>query len=344
MQSLFLCEINYIFINIIFHFCFLFKSMQYQMRCLLHTVLLGIVCFIFIDTPWAQTTSVPIVIEKELLSLFKQVNDHSKQPSDSSCITGSSYTFDEKMSKALQYNRSGNWQCCEKLLLSEPGSEKYLNPKITCNCILSLAEYLNSHHQYDSSIVLAVKANIGAKRKDMVREEIRALLVIANSSLQLRKIYEAYKYADSALQISRHYNDKLMEGKVFDADGIVRPKTFYCTCKQDSSILHGCKKISEINNDSLILFSSNMLIADDYFQNHKLMEGLPYLRTAVQIALKSGNVQQKYSVYIILSILLVQSEHYDESFILLKNALDLTKKQKLPYSLQHTYLRISDRC
>ena len=113
------------------------------MRCLLHTVLLGIVCFIFIDTPWAQTTSVPIVIEKELLSLFKQVNDHSKQPSDSSCITGSSYTFDEKMSKALQYNRSGNWQCCEKLLLSEPGSEKILKSKDNVQLYTALAEYLN---------------------------------------------------------------------------------------------------------------------------------------------------------------------------------------------------------
>ena len=316
--------------------------MQYQMRCLLHTILLGIVCFIFIDTPWAQTTSVPIVIEKELLSLFKQVNDHSKQPSDSSCITGSSYTFDEKMSKALQYNRSGNWQCCEKLLLSEPGSEKILKSKDSVQLYTALAEYLNSHHQYDSSIVLAVKANIGAKRKDMVREEIRALLVIANSSLQLRKIYEAYKYADSALQISRHYNDKLMEGKALMQMGLCARRHFTALANRTLPYYMDAKKISEINNDSLILFSSNMLIADDYFQNHKLPEGLPYLRTAVQIALKSGNVQQKYSVYIILSMLLVQSEHYDESFILLKNALDLTKKQKLPYSLQHTYLRISD--
>jgi len=246
------------------------------------------------------------------------------------------------MSKALQYNRSGNWQCCEKLLLSEPGSEKILKSKDSVQLYTALAEYLNSHHQYDSSIVLAVKANIGAKRKDMVREEIRALLVIANSSLQLRKIYEAYKYADSALQISRHYNDKLMEGKSLMQMGLCARRHFTALANRTLPYYMDAKKISEINNDSLILFSSNMLIADDYFQNHKLPEGLPYLRTAVQIALKSGNVQQKYSVYIILSMLLVQSEHYDESFILLKNALDLTKKQKLPYSLQHTYLRISD--
>lgn len=312
------------------------------MRCLLDTVLLGIVSFIFIDTSWTQTTSVPIEIEKELLSLFKQVNDYSKLPSDSTCIIETSYTFEEKMSKALQYNRSGNWQCCEKLLLSEPGSEKILKSKDSVQLYTALAEYLNSHHQYDSSIVLAVKANIGAKRKDMVREEIRALLVIANSSLQLRKIYEAYKYADSALQISRHYNDKLMEGKSLMQMGLCARRHFTALANRTLPYYMDAKKISEINNDSLILFSSNMLIADDYFQNHKLPEGLPYLRTAVQIALKSGNVQQKYSVYIILSMLLVQSEHHDESFILLKNALALSKQQKLPYSLQHTYLRISD--
>ncbi len=316
--------------------------MQYQMRCLLHTVLLGIVSFIFIDTSWTQATSVTIEIEKELLSLFKQVNDYSKLPSDSTCTIETSYTFEEKMSKALQYNRSGNWQCCEKLLLSEPGSEKILKSKDSVQLYTALAEYLNSHHQYDSSIVLAVKANIGAKRKDMVREEIRALLVIANSSLQLRKIYEAYKYADSALQISRHYNDKLMEGKSLMQMGLCARRHFTALANRTLPYYMDAKKISEINNDSLILFSSNMLIADDYFQNHKLLEGLPYLRTAVQIALKSGNVQQKYSVHIILSMLLVQSEHYDESFILLKNALALTKQQKLPYSLQHTYLRISD--
>jgi len=316
--------------------------MQYQMRCLLDTVLLGIVCFIFIDTSWTQATSVPIEIEKELVSLFKLVNDYSKLPSDSSCITGSSYTFEEKISKALQYNRSGNWKCCEKLLLSDPGSEKILNSKDSVQLHTALAEYFNSHHLYDSSIVLALKANIGAKRKDMVREEIRALLVIANSSLQLRKIYEAYKYADSALQISRHYNDKLMEGKSLMQMGLCARRHFTALANRTLPYYMDAKKISEINNDSLILFSSNMLIADDYFQNHKLQEGLPYLRTAIQIALKSGNVQQKYSVYIILSMLLVQSEHYDESFILLKNALALTKKQKLPYSLQHTYLRISD--
>ncbi len=311
-------------------------------RCFYLRLLLLCIPTVLGQIAFSQPNVINNSISKTLLSLYYQVENQLKPPASKPCIDyGVSATTEEALEKALQLNLRGQWLCAEKILQEYREAESRLAPADKLLLHLSEAEYLSSHQMYDSAQRIAETANAEADMGEMPHLKARALLVLSTICLQKRQINQSLSYADSALKISRNTADKLFEARSLLQIAFCARRNFTSVAGRSFPYYLQAKELAEGINDSAVLFTSNMYMASDNFQIAQWKEGLPYIKKAIAIALKSGNTFQSYTVYIGLAIALRQHDHIHEAMVLFRRGATVSQYLNVPYNIQHSYCQIA---
>ncbi len=282
-------------------------------------------------------------LAQSILALYYQVKNQLPPPIPQPCkVYGAEATPYAAMEKALQLNQLGQWQCSQKIIEQQLTGEKQLNPGNRLLLLITRAEYLNSHHLYDSARYIGELANAEADIQNASALKPRILILLSNVALQKRNMNEAFAYADSALQLSRITGNKLFEGTSLMQTGMCARRNFTSLAGRAFPYYLQAKEIAEQVNDSLILFRSNLLLASDNFQIDRWEEGMPYFKKAIAIALKTENAFHSYSIHVLLGIALLYHNYVNEALVIFKKAMLLSQTQNVPYSLQHTYVQLAD--
>lgn len=290
---------------------------------------------------YAQTKKTFPEIDKAILSAFDQLEKKTFNKHETFCPINPNWTTEEAINQALQYNVNGSWKCCEQILSALAAPKNKLNAIEKLHLQIAQADYLSSHQSFDSAKILAIIISQEAGKMGLLSEKTKALLILTAGALKRRNISSAYAWADSAIQLSRKNNNKLLEGKALLLMALCVRRNFTSSTHRAFPYYLQAIDAGESISDSLTLFGSNLYFADDHFEIGQWQEGLPYFNRAIEIAAKSNNVYQCYTAYIGTGYPLMEQHHYQEAIILYKRALALSQQQKLPYNISHCYTELA---
>jgi len=310
----------------------MFKKSYRYFYCLLLCVI------IFSTKTVAQNDN---TAKQELLAAFEQVKNAFPLPVQRVCVINEKATVEELLGRAEQYNTIGNWPCCQKILQALSNKTQQLGAIEKIHLLLAQAEYFNTHQVFDSAILYASLVNQRAINKTLQPEKTRALLVLSLAALRRRNMSTAYSWADSALQLSRKTDDELLQGKALLQMAFCARRNFTSSSHRAFPYYLQAIEMAEKSRDSLTLFSANLFLADDNFENEQWQIGLPYFKKAMAIALNSSNVHLAAILFNGLAFPLAKKGLDQEALFLYNKSLQLAKQQHFLYAIQHGYFAIA---
>ena len=304
-------------------------------------VLFTLLLFTCTKTSFAQAGNTLPDIHKELLAAFAQIEDHLNTYKDTACTIDEKWAIEESLNQANQYDIAGNWKCCQLILANLSKKAGQFNPTEKLHLLLAKAAYLTNRQLYDSAKVVASLANLTANKPEWLPEKTKALLILSYGALKTRNIFAAYSWADSALQLSRKSNDKLLEGKALLQMAFCARRNFNSSARRAFPYYIQAIEAATASADSATLFTGNMFYATDNFEVKNWQEGFPYFKNAVAIGTACNNINFTYTLCISVGYTMMQQGLSGEAMTLYKQALALAKQQQLPYYIEHACNEIS---
>ncbi|MGC4101316.1 sensor histidine kinase [Ferruginibacter sp.] len=278
---------------------------------------------------------------KVLLDAYEQLKNGYIIPPATACTINEKASVEENIQQALQNNSTGNWQCCLQMLQALQAKANKLSLKENLHLLLARADYYNSHQSFDSAQALATQANEVAAKNNWLAEETKALLILSSGALKRRNISASYAWADSALQLSRKDNNDRLQGQALLQMAFCARRNFTSSLHRAFPYYLQASEMAEKSGDSATLFSANIFLADDNFENEQWDAGMPYFKRAVAIALNTKNVHVTCILYSGLGFPLAKQNYNNEALVLYRRSLQLSLQQNFPYDIQHSYFAIA---
>lgn len=297
--------------------------------------------FIFAAPIFSQVVNTPADIRNTLLTAFTQIENHLPAIDPADCYVNESWTIEESLNQANQYDLEGSWKCCESILNAITKRSAGFTSIEQLHLLLAKAAYLNNRQLYDSAKAVATIANEQSNKKEWLPEKIKALLILSYGALRTRNIAAAYAWADSALQFSRKTNNKLLEGKALLQMALCARRNFTSSTRRAFPYYLQAIEAAATSADSATVFSSNMYFATDNFEVNNWQDGLPAFTNAIAIAVASKHIDFAYTACISGGYTLLQQGLSGQAMALYKKALAIAIQQQLPYYTEHAYNEIS---
>lgn len=316
--------------------------MKYEPNKPLYRILILLLFFLLNvpDKSFSQIDTSNRAVNLALLSMSEQFIKSPFVP-QTSCKIVFDTTVEAMFTKALAYDRDGNWECCQKILNNFFNNSVQLTPLQTCHFHLAWATYYTFHQKYDSASYYATVAGNEAGEQLLKNEKAEALLLLSAAGLKQRNISFAYAYADSALILARKSDNENLEGRALFQLALCARRHFTTIAKRSFPFYLMAREKAIATNDSLTLGSIDLYLGTDYFELNKGGQGLAYLKEGISISLNKKSFYLSYNVCNVFGYVLEVTQNFRMALLFFAEALALSQSQQQPYNIQHCYHDIS---
>lgn len=296
----------------------------------------------WVEPVQAQSSRFSAALSKELRSFAEDLADRPLLTPGTACPSTLHNPVSDVLQVANEAIATGNWTCCESLFEALGTQKKSLTAVQNLQLLLVHAAYYNARQRYDTAKAAALDVRSMASQMNRTEEKAETLLVLSDAGLHTRDIPTAYRWADTALQLSRELGDRQLEGRALMQMGLCTRRNFTAYAQRSFPYYQGAAAAAEAVGDSLTLFFSQIYTAVDYFELNDPQTALPFLRKAMDMVQNIQDLRAAYISYVALGYALDQNGLSKESLPMYRQALLLTSWADLPYSRQNTYTFIGN--